>query len=333
MQSRLFSAKPYIIAEVGSNWHSLDDCLVSIKCAAQAGADAVKFQLFTHKSLYGYDDGLGMLPELPREWLPHLASAATSRGIEFLCTAFSEEEVDLVDPYVPAHKVASSDFTHIPLLRHIKSKGKPVILSCGASSDSEIEAVVAEMKDYPAVVLMYCHSAYPARWHNLFRIHQLDDLNIPLIAKGYSDHTRDVIYAPLSAHLHFDAQVIEKHFCLESITGTPDAPHSLNEYEFKAMVQALRGNCPMENPEEEAMYLRHNRRAVALKDISPCDKFVYGDNYGFYRVKEDDLSGLSGLLVDKIEGSRSTYFIKPGETIVATDVEGIKLQDIKELGL
>ena len=110
--------KPSTIAEVGSNWSTFDDCMRSISLAKACGADAVKFQAYSHEALYGkaagnYDAGNGMgysIAELkgtlPLEWLPKLKDKAHAFNIEFMCSAFSPELLDAVNPHVNIHKLA-----------------------------------------------------------------------------------------------------------------------------------------------------------------------------------------------------------------------------------
>src|SRR3990167_1071022 len=112
----LFQAKTFIIAEIGSNWTSFEEAKDSISFAKQAGADAVKFQAFRVEALYGFYDSqygehraMGGNGELPLEWLPKLKEKADACGIEFMCSAFSPELYDVVNPYVLVHKIASSE--------------------------------------------------------------------------------------------------------------------------------------------------------------------------------------------------------------------------------
>jgi N,N'-diacetyllegionaminate synthase len=146
-----------IIAEIGSNWHSLDDCLSSIALAKNCGADAVKFQAYSHDALYGYrlsraelyhDEDANTLTAravdiplagtLPLDWLPTLKAKADSVGVEFMCSAFSVPLLNEVDKFVATHKVASAELTHIRMLERLREIGKPVILSTGASSMNDI---------------------------------------------------------------------------------------------------------------------------------------------------------------------------------------------------
>lgn len=335
---KLFQAKPYIIAEVGSNWTNFQDAKDSVQMAKQVGANAVKFQLFTHEALYGRDNtvtfknislkGNKMLGELDPDWLPKLADKAKAAGVDFLCTAFSPEGVAAIDPYVTAHKIASSDNTTPQMLEAVKATGKPVILSCGAASAGDINLAVnghAESSwkgfgDHP-LVLLYCNSAYPSTRHNLFLLDELKKFGKPV---GLSDHSLDVIYAPLSAVRHFGAIVIEKHFKLRDDMQTPDAGHSLNPDGFKCMVDYIRGTRESGlNPtsEEQAMFLRHNRRLIALRDLAAGEVLQYGKNFGAYRSLEDDATGLNPMFWQHLEGKTLKVGVSAGKGLSISMVE------------
>lgn len=319
--TRLFEARPFVIAEVGSNWRSLGDCLQSISAAKQCGADAVKFQAFTFEALYGGPESMTTPPALPLDWLSQLKEKADACGIEFMCTAFSPELLDTVDPYVTVHKIASGDLNYPQLLERAKSKGKPVILSCGAASKGEIDFALRALEG-AEVVLLYCNAAYPSREHNLFRMQELKRATGKPV--GLSDHSLDVIYAPLSAFKHFNAIAIEKHVNFVGCEG-PDAPHSLSSDQFKLMCDYLRGQRDYVefNPtsEEKPMLLRHKRRLIAMKNLEPGDVLKFGENYGAYRTLEDDSRGLSPFFWESLEGQVVGRAISAGKGITVTDLK------------
>lgn len=316
--------QPHIIAEVGSNWKTLTEALDSISAAKKVGADSVKFQLFDWESLYGvsqepYNGGAGRTykihKQLDHDWIPKLAEKAAAVGIEFLCTAFSPELLAVVDPYVAAHKIASSDLNYVALLEAAKATGKPIMLSVGASNRFEIGHALDVLKGSD-VILLYCNSSYPSKRHNLFHIESL--FNTFGLDVGLSDHSTD-IYTPLSAWRHFHVPVIEKHFNATAHTDTPDAPHSLGVDDFQAMVDAIRHEGEfMHRPtvEEKDMMLRHNRRLIATKDINIGTCFEYGANYGAYRSLVDDSHGLSPFCLRNVraspEGKVAKKFIAAG---------------------
>ena len=226
-----------------------------------------------------------------------------------MCTAFSPELVKIIDDYVLVHKIASSDLTDPLMLAAVKETGKPAILSCGGSSPNDINIALnvhekIEWKGFgdTKVVLLYCNSAYPSKRHNLFVFDDLKRFGAPV---GLSDHSLDVIYAPLSAVRQFGAIVIEKHFKLRDDMQTPDAPHSLNSDEFKCMVDYIRGaRESVINPtsEEHHMFFRNNRRLIATCDLAPGTVLQRGVNYGAYRSLEDDSDGLSPFFWELLEG-------------------------------
>ena len=345
--TRLFEAKPYIIAEVGSNWTSFEHAKDSISLAKQCGADAVKFQAFTYSALYGssmkevvrarieatgrYNSDVVMALEskniqdeldtaLPLDWLPKLKEKADACGIEFMCTAFSPELVKAVDPFVAVHKVASSDLSYPQLLDAVAKTGKPIILSTGASSRGDIAlALNALGSAQDRTVLMYCSAAYPSRRHNPYLMRELrEHFGRPV---GFSDHSTDVIFAPLFAAREMGAVVIEKHFTAFPELDTPDRPHSLDADGFKCMVDYIRGKREGGlNPtsEEKPMFLRHNRRLVATRDIPQGEMLQYGINYGAYRSLQDDDRGLSPFFWNHEKGpeaKRASHAIARGKGI------------------
>jgi sialic acid synthase SpsE len=226
--------KSYIIAEIGAN-HNGDMELAKkmIDSAVECGADAVKFQSWTNKSLIAqaeydknqkYDDSpkkhFGSLKEMVdmyylREDQHHLLKEyCDQKGVDFCSSPFSEQEVDLLnDLDVPFFKVASMDINNLRLLKHIAKKRKPVVLSTGMATLSEIETAVKtieEMGNYE-IIILHCVSIYPpnAKDIHLNNIVMLQKLfpNYPI---GFSDHTIGVSVQVAAVAL--GAAVIEKHF-------------------------------------------------------------------------------------------------------------------------
>ncbi len=256
-----------VIAEVGSNWKSFDDCSRSIAAASRAKADVVKFQLFTAEELYGapYD---GLKGVLPRDWVPHLASIAHDCGIEFMCTAFSPDGYRFIDPFVKCHKVASAELTAIDILKTVNDLKKPVCLSTGGATTEEINTALAILTDVP-VTLFYCVADYPAK---VVDFRAFDQLRIRHDAHkyGYSDHSIDVLNIPELAQA-MGASVIEKHVNFTEHTDTPDAPHAINEAELALMIKNLKGEATMADTDKLCnvqMKTQWKRRAVYSDDGS-----------------------------------------------------------------
>lgn len=319
---------PFIIAEIGSNWITFQDCIDSIVKAKTHGADAVKFQLFTLKDLYGFDSPLTDASnytqphrpgEMPREWVPILAEKARAVGIEFMITAFSPEGYDFINPYVNIHKVASAEATHVRILEKLRSYGKPVILSTGAKGEGDIGMALKTLGNTPTV-LMYCVAAYPADEIKLSKI--LDMKEKFGIEVGYSDHSTDVFVIPFMS-IRLGAVVLEKHVSFID-SETPDSPHSLNGDQFKKMVdQIQRRKSEIQcgpDPGEIGMVLRHNRRLIATRDIAAGEMLKEGDNFGIYRSLKDDTKALSPFAIDEVNNMISKSHIKAGDGISTQDV-------------
>src|SRR6185503_39536 len=150
----------YVIAEAGSNHNGrLDLARRLIDTAARAGADAVKFQTFRAQRLYTRRAGRsGYLKlrtsiydiirkmEMPYEWIPQLAAHCRKKGVSFISTPFDEESADRLAEFVDVFKIASYELTHHPLLRHVASFRKPILMSTGAATESEVAESVGVLR-------------------------------------------------------------------------------------------------------------------------------------------------------------------------------------------
>jgi len=315
---KILKKKPFIIAEVGSNFSSFEDCRNSIVLAKNCGADAVKFQAYNHKALYGVD-GPEMPGELPLEWLPKLKDKAQACKIEFMCSAFSPELLEAVDPFVNIHKLASSEMCHLRMLGKLKVMNKPTFVSMGSQSLNDIRNALDILANVP-LVLMYCVASYPAKMIDLREISFLE--NFFKMPVGYSDHSIDVLEIPNSA-VEAGAVVIEKHVNFVG-ANSPDSPHSLSTGEFKAMVDrchcvtGLGAGGP--TVEEKGMVLRHKRRIIAIKDIEKGEKLVEDLNFGIYRSLIDDTRACHPFMVNKLQGKTAMVRIAHGAGIWIEDL-------------
>jgi N,N'-diacetyllegionaminate synthase len=241
--------KTNIIAEVGSN-HLNDKgrALEIITQSAKAGADTIKFQLFTADKLWSKSDQrhkAASRVELPPEWLPDLIDCCASNKVKFLCTPFSLDAVELLEyHHVEAYKISSGDLTYLPLIEAIGKTGKPTFLSVGGGTLAEINGAV---KLLPDVVLLHCIASYPTLPRNAF-IKQMFNLG-EIYTIGRNTIGRADIPVGLSSHLrewHVDllslvvrAHSIEKHVDLDDLAG-PEAGHSLAMFELEEFVRAVR---------------------------------------------------------------------------------------------
>jgi N,N'-diacetyllegionaminate synthase len=302
----------YIICEVGSNWSNFEDTKDSVSMAKACGASAVKFQLYTGMELYGKEGAVA--GEMPREWLPKLKEKADACAIDFMCTSFSPDGLRYVDPFVKAHKIASSEISYTQLLEAAKATGKPIYLSVGASSWGDIKEALRILAG-AKVTLMYCAVEYPSKWHNLRLINTLKErFSVPV---GLSDHSFDIYTPVTAAHVH-GAVAIEKHFKLRDDFKTPDAPHSLNPQEFIHMVELIKDKnavMKMPNPGEREAVMRHKRRLVVTEDIKVGEPFDFDVNFGTYRLLADDSHGLGGFSWQAVNGKLALKDLNKGQTI------------------
>jgi len=249
----------FLIAEAGVNHNgSLDLALKLVDAAAAAGADAVKFQTFRAEDLVTPDapkaayqkaatgeseSQFDMLKRLELDERAHeiLFERCGRRGILFLSTPFEERSSDFLERLgVPAFKVPSGEVTNLPFLGHLSRKGKPIILSTGMSTLSEVRAAVEAIKagGTADLALLHCVSAYPADPSdaNLRAMATLEDaFGVPV---GYSDHTMGIEVALGAAAL--GACIIEKHFTLDKTMEGPDHRASMEPHELAALVAGVR---------------------------------------------------------------------------------------------
>jgi N,N'-diacetyllegionaminate synthase len=248
-------SKVFVIAEIGINHDgSVNQAEKLIDAAAEAGADAVKFQSFRADRLlipsrdrYAQqanesESAYQMLRRYELSWTDQekLKKHADQRGVIFMSTPFDEESADFLDSLgVPAFKIASADITHVPLLRHIAGKGKPILLSTGMSFLSEVADAVWNLKTSGAkeILLMHCVSVYPAlpQKMNLRAIQTLQSyFELPV---GLSDHSEGILLSLVAVAL--GAVVIEKHFTLDKTAFGPDHKASMDPTDLKALVRNL----------------------------------------------------------------------------------------------
>ena len=271
----------FVIAESGSNHEgSIDDAVQLIREASKAGANAVKFQSFTSKTLFAHKEYTKILkiPEnaldnvddivLKKEWYETLYKEANKNKIILMSTPFSVEAVDDMDKYVPIYKIASCDIDNIPLLRKVASTKKPVILSTGLATNKDIKNALNILKNNE-VALLHCSVEYPtplenARLNRIVVMNKLFKKNII----GYSDHTI-WIDAPIIAYT-LGAKIIEKHFTITPEKKSGDHIISLDTNSMKEMISKLKdtnkmlgGNDALKN--EKKMSKQEKKELVYAK--------------------------------------------------------------------
>lgn len=289
----------FVVAEAGANHdRDLDTARRLVDVAAEAGADAVKFQTYTGSNLYSrhtppfeYLGELGQKPAhelldeiaLPRDWQPLLAQHAAEQGIAFMSSPFDREAVDELDALdVPAFKIASFEIVDLPFIEYVGSKRRPLILSTGMATLDEIgEALDAARRGGATeFALLQCASVYPAppEIMNLRAMHTMrDTFGVPV---GLSDHTLGIHVA--SAAVAAGAELIEKHFTLDRTRTGPDHAFAIEPGELRDLVRHVRdveaalGTGEKVGPsdaEASEMY-RNARRSVVAATTIPAGTVV-----------------------------------------------------------
>jgi len=251
--------KTFIIAELSANHgHDIEIAKETIRVTKRVGADAIKLQTYTADTITLDCDKDDFIIEgtiwkgqklydlykqayMPWEWHKELFETAKKEGIICFSSPFDKTAVDLLEKLdTPAYKIASFEITDIPLIEYAASKGKPMIISTGIATDKDIQLAVDTCRNVGNndIILLKTSSQYPAK---------IEDANlkmIPDLAKrfnvfsGLSDHTKGELIPVIATSL--GAVAIEKHFILDKSIGGPDASFSLDEKEFKKMVEAVR---------------------------------------------------------------------------------------------
>jgi pseudaminic acid synthase len=249
----------FLIAEVSAN-HGQDfkKAVEMIRVAKQCGADAVKFQTYTPDTITLKSDQpwfqinhskwkgqslyeLYQKAYTPWEWFPKLKKAADDLGIIFFSAAFDKTAVDLLeDLNVPFHKVASFELNDLPLIEYMARTKKPIIMSTGMATISEIKDAVktAEKAGAGEIVLLKCVSSYPAEPGDM-NLKTIPDLKKRFgCTVGLSDHSLGPTAA--IAAVCMGARVVEKHFILSKKIKTPDSFFSIDPAELKDLVSQVR---------------------------------------------------------------------------------------------
>lgn len=328
--SKICSEDPYIIAEVGGN-HGGDFELAKryVKTAADAGADAVKFQLYRAEKLIveeadplplagnDYDSQYERFRELEftEEQWRELAALADKYEVDFAASVFDREMVNLTAELSPFIKIASGDLTNTLLLRHINELGKPVILSTGFATMEEIRSAVRELSDVE-LTLLHCVGSYPTPDDEV-HLEMLGVLDRTFnVSVGYSDHTAGT-RAPLAAVAN-GASIIEKHFTLDKSQNVGDHRLSANPEEMEQIVKESQrindmfGDFGRESflPIEEELRTEMRRSLSVLDPVSEGEMI---DNEVLMALRP--ATGIEPRRLDDIVGRRVNTDIEPGKIL------------------
>jgi len=248
------SYAPYIIAEISGNHNGdIERAKSLIEAAKNSGACAVKLQTYTADSLTinsnrsefvlqgGAWAGRNLYDlyeeaHTPWAWLPELFAYARELGITIFSSPFDQAAVDILEKLnSPAYKIASNELTDWPLVEAVVKTGKPIILSTGAASKSDISETIDFVKQSGAkeISVLHCVSAYPALPSDTNLATMVDIRDSFDVISGLSDHTLGTVTS--IAAIAMGACIIEKHFTLERNDGGPDSSFSLEPDEMKIL--------------------------------------------------------------------------------------------------
>ena len=289
----------FIVAEISTNHgQNFNRAVDLIKKAKECGADAVKFQAYTPDTLtldinnkyfrikhpkWGGQTLYQLYKKAynPWGWFKKLKKVADDLGILFFATVFDKTAVDFLEELgVSIYKIASFELVDLPLIEYVAKTKKPLILSTGMASVTEIKEAVDTAKKAGAqdIILLKCVSTYPAKPEemNLKTIPHMEELfSCPV---GLSDHTLGIGVSILAVSL--GAKVVEKHFTLSRTIETPDSFLSIEPQELKELVKNIRiaekamGKIHYGLTNEEKKSRTFRRSLFVVKDIKKGDVFT-----------------------------------------------------------
>ena len=338
----------YFIADIAANHDGdLKRAVDLIYLAAESGADAAKFQHFeaaTIVSDYGFRHLKGSKSHqdawkksvfevykdasVSMEWTETLVDTCRKAGIAFFTSPYSMDIVDRVDPYVPAYKIGSGDITWLEIIRHMASKGKPVILASGASNLQEVTAATLAMLACTGdAALMQCNTNYTASLEN-FRFIQLNVLKtyaemFPGLILGLSDHTPG--HATVLGAVTLGARLIEKHFTDDNHRTGPDHKFAMNPATWREMVDRTRelelalgtGLKQVEENERDTVVVQ--RRAVrAARDLG-AGEIITAECIEVLRPCPHE--AIPADAISRCHGQKLRHALPKGEILRWTDFE------------
>ena len=319
--------RPYIIAEIGVNHEgNFELAQRLVREAAEAGAHAAKFQSYKAEKIASRNSPAYWDQEKEptesqfklfkkydnfnqAEYIA-LAEYCAELGIDFMSTPFDLEAADFLAPLVPAFKIASADITNIPLIRKCASKGKPLIISVGASTLPEIELAMTTASSAGAtdIALLHCILNYPTPEEHarLGKIAELIRI-FPDACIGYSDHVvPDLTMSALEVATLMGACILEKHFTHDKTLPGNDHYHAMNMEDlqrFQSKLEVYQRLLEDSGASTEAAARQHARRSIfSAKGIKKGE--VFSDEnliakrpaHGISPIHWDEIVGKTALI-------------------------------------
>lgn len=297
IMNRLNNKQFVLIAEVGVNYYdiakkenitNMEAAKLMIDKAKEAGIHAVKFQTYKAETIAAKESpsywDTTMEPitsqyELFKKFdffgyeeYKELSEYCEEVGIEFLSTAFDYNSADYLCDLMNVYKISSSDLNNLPFVEYQAKKGKPIMLSIGASNEDEIDKTIEcirKVNNQP-IILLHCVLEYPTpvEHANLNKIVSLKE-RYPDLIIGYSDHTKAIDnYEVLKTAYNLGAICVEKHYTLDKTIKGNDHLHSMDNVDAKNIVDAIakidsiRGSYELKCLESEKVSRQNARRSV-----------------------------------------------------------------------
>ncbi|QLH84918.1 N-acetylneuraminate synthase family protein [Halosimplex pelagicum] len=321
--TEIHSDSVFFIAEAGSNHNGdLEYAKGLVSAAAEAGADAVKFQNFVPEELLsGSTEEIENLRELAlsREEMETLQKHVQSLDISLLSTPFDQTSATLLDELgLPAIKIGSGDLNNYPLLEHVAAFDRPMIVSTGMATIEEIETAEKRIRAVnPEIDLafLHCVSAYPT---------DIEDLNLRMIADidahvegavGFSDHSLATETTGLA--IAMGATIVEKHFTLSRRLSVPDAEVSLEPDELSRAVEIARnaarakGDSDKRPIDAELDNQREFRKSVHATTEIAANSPISKEDISLLRPAD----GLPPEMLDSVVGKEATVSLSAGDPI------------------
>lgn len=337
----------YFIADIAANHDGdLERAKDLIFLAAERGADAAKFQHFSADTIVS-DKGFKSLQtgsshqekwgksvfdvykdaSVDLSWTTILKETCDKAGIAFFTSPYSQDLLNHIDPYVPAHKIGSGDITWLDMIELIASKDKPIILASGASSFDDVSNAMNRALQFNSkICLMQCNTNYTASLDN-FKYIQLNVLKAyremyPSLVLGLSDHTPG--HSTVLGSVSLGARMIEKHLTDDNNREGPDHKFSMNGDSWQEMVERTRelenalgdGIKKVEDNEKETVIIQR-RSVCAFKDLCKGHKLTDEDLDVLRPCPED---GILPRFRNNLIGKRVLKDFTKGESFKWTDL-------------
>jgi N,N'-diacetyllegionaminate synthase len=333
--------RTFIIAEAGVNYNgSLALAFEHIKKAKEAGADAIKFQVYDAAKLVTRSaerywrvgdtkvktqyEAFTKFAQLAAIDYKRMLAYAKRLGIVLFATPFELEAVDMLENVgAPVYKIAAADITYFPLLKRVAQTGKPIIMSAGAATIGEIQEAVDYIKSFgnDKIILLHCILSYPTPQKDI-NLRMIDGMRLlfPEHPIGLSDHTFSYLTPALAVMR--GALVIEKHFTIDkSLPDNPDHDLGVDPDGLRDLVAAVRlAEISLGQDRKEPVKVENAARKLARRSLTSRKPIRKGA-----KIRSDMLigkrpgTGISCKLIDLVVGRRAAVDI-PADTTLTWDM-------------